>query len=326
VSVKVYAYIRGAPAVEEIPVARLRELIERDDVVVWVDVQGHDENDVVTQVLGGALGVHPLVLEDVFLDAPQPKVEAFDGYLYVVVHGLDRNAESPDNLDTIELDVVLGPRWLVTQHPKGLRSTESVEVEIQKSAKTFARGSSFIAHAILDHLFDHYDPLMDRFDDELEALEAHVLAKGDFDPTFEVFALKRSLTKIRRTASHQREVALRIARGEFDHVDPAALPFFRDLADHFVRVVDRTEGFRDQLSAIAETYRAIQGQRLNEVMKLLTILSTIMLPLTFIAGVYGMNFDAMPELHWRYGYAFALGAMAVTAAALVAFFRRRGWL
>ncbi len=325
-SVKVYAHTRGAPVVDEVPVARLRELLDRDDVVVWVDVRGHDENDVVTHVLGETLRVHPLVLEDVFLDAPHPKVEAFDEYLYVVVHGLDRNAESPENLDTIELDLLLGPRWIVTQHPKALRSTESVEVELQKSAKAFARGPSFIAHAILDHLFDHYDPLMDRFDDELEALEGHVLARGDFDPTLEVFALKRSLTKIRRTASHQRDVALRIARGEFDHVDPGSLPFFRDLADHFVRVVDRTEGFRDQLSAIAETYRAIQGQRLNEVMKVLTILSTIMLPLTFIAGVYGMNFDVMPELHWKYGYAFAVGTMAITAGALIAFFRRRGWL
>ncbi len=325
-SVKVYAHTRGGAAVEEVPVAHLRELIERDDVFFWVDVQGHDENDIVTHVLGEALRVHPVVLEDVFLDAPQPKVEAFDGYVYLVVHGLDRDAESPDNLRTIELDVILGPRWLVTQHPKSLRSTESVEAEIRKSAKVFAKGPSFLAHAILDHLFDHYDPLVDRFDDELEVLEARVLAKSEFDPTFEVFALKRSLTKIRRTASHQRDVALRLARGEFDLVDPAALPFFRDLAEHFVRVVDRTEGFRDQLSAIAETYRAIQGQRLNEVMKLLTILSTIMLPLTFIAGVYGMNFDAMPELHWKHGYAFALATMTATAAALVAFFRRRGWL
>jgi magnesium transporter len=326
VSVKVYAHTRGATAVEEVPVARLRSILEREDAVVWVDVRGHDENDIVTHVLGETLGVHPLVLEDVFLDAPQPKIEAFDDYLYAVVHGLDRNAESPDHLETIELDLVLGPRWLVTQHPKELRSTESVEAEIRKSAKLFAKGPTFIAHAILDHLFDHYGPLMDRFDDELESLEAQVLAKSDFDPTLEVFALKRSLTKIRRTASHQRDVVLRVARGEFDHVDESALPFFRDLADHFVRVVDRTEGFRDQLSAISETYRAIQGQRLNEVMKLLTILSTIMLPLTFIAGVYGMNFEAMPELHWRYGYVFALAMMALTAVALIAFFRRRGWL
>ena len=324
--VKVYAYQRGASAVEEHPIDAVPQLVARDDMVLWLDLCGRDGDAVQDGLLSTVFKIHPLVLEDMFQDAPQPKVEDFDDYLYIVVHGLDRQAEQPEHLETIELDVIIGPRWVITHHPTSLRSTESVESEIRKNPKLFAKGPSFIAHAMIDHLSDYYEPLMDRFDDEIEALEVAVLEDADRDPTHEIFALRRSLAKIKRVASHQREVAQRLARGEFDHIDESALPFYRDVADHFVRVVDLAESCRELLGSIFETYRSVQSHKLNEVMKVLTILSTVMLPLTFIAGIYGMNFEFMPELHWKHGYAFAIVLMAGTAAGLLVFFRRRRWL
>ena len=325
-TIRIFAIHRGASAVEEHSLEEVAGLVSRDDVVLWLDVRGHESAVVCERVLTDVFKVHPLVLEDMFQDAPLPKVEDFDDYAYIVVHGLDRRSEDPENTTTIELDLLVGRRWLVTHHTDSLRSTESVEVEIRKSTKLFAKGPSFLAHAIIDQLADHYGPLMDRFEADIEALEVTVLQEDDHNPTVEIFALRRALSKIKRVAVYQQEVARRLARGEFDHIEAAALPFFRDLADHFARVADLADNSRDTLNAIFETYRSVQSQKLNEVMKVLTILSTVMLPLTFIAGIYGMNFDVMPELRWKYGYAFAIALMVATTATLLIFFRRRRWL
>jgi magnesium transporter len=326
VPVKVYAYAAGDAAVSELTLDEVPRMVAREDVTLWVDMCGRDPDPVQERLLSNVFKVHPLVLEDMFDDAPQPKVEDYDDFLYVVVHGLDRNAEQPDDVGTIELDVLIGPRWVITHHPRGLRSTEAIEAEIRKSPRLFQRGPSYIAHGILEHLSDHYKPMMERFEEEIDALEARVLEDPDSNPTAQIFALKRSLGRIKRIASHQREVVQRLARGEFERVDRGALPFFRDIANDFVRVTDLCEGHRELLAAIFETYRSVQSQKLNEIMKVLTLISTIMLPMTFIAGVYGMNFEVMPELKWEYGYPFAMLLMIVVAVGLVTYFRKRRWI
>ncbi len=321
---KVYAYTKGSNTVDDRSPAELPALIADPNVIFWVDLCGRDpEHD---KLLAEVFKIHPTVLEDMFLDAPQPKVEDFDDYLYIVVHGLDRNAEQPDDLETIELDLVLGERFILTHHPTKLRSTDTVEGEIRRSARLFARGPSFVAHAILDHLSDHYKPLMEKFDEEIEALETRVLHDASPAVIGEVFAVKRSLAKIRRVASHQRDVVQRLARGEFALIAEAALPFYRDIADNFVRVTDLADGDRELLGSILDMHMSVQGQKLNEIMKVLTLMSTIMLPMTFIAGIYGMNFDVMPELRWKHGYFIALGVMAGVAGGLVVWFKRRKWI
>ncbi len=324
-TVKVFSWCDGASSVEEFALGELPRLARDPRVSLWVDICSPQGDPELEALLASLFGLHPTVLEDVFLDAPHPKVEEFDGYLYLVAHGLDRNAEAPEALETVELDLLFGARWLVTHHRASMRSIEGVESELRKSPRLFARGPSFLAHAILDHLADHYKPLLERFDDEVEALEAKVLDETH-DPTKAIFALKRSLSKMKRIATHQHAVAQRLALGGFARIDPAALPFFRDVADHFLRVVDSSESNRELLGSLFETYKSLQAHKLGEVMKMLTILSTIMLPLTFIAGIYGMNFEFMPELHWRYGYAFAIGLMLAIVCALLLLFRRRRWL
>jgi magnesium transporter len=324
VTIKIYASTKGSSTVEEHPPSEVAALLADPNVVFWVDLCGHNpEHDV---LLGEVFKIHPLVLEDMFRDAPQPKVEDFDDYLYLVVHGLDRNAEQPDNLETIELDLVLGPRFIVTHHPITLRSTDILQSDIKRSAKLFAKGPAFVAHAILDHLSDHYNPLMEKFDEEIEALESRVLRGAEPHVVGEIFEVKRSVAKIRRIASHQRDVVQRLARGEFELIDEAALPFYRDIADNFVRVTDLADSYRELLSSVLDMYMSVQGQKLNEIMKVLTLMSTIMLPMTFVAGLYGMNFDFMPETHWKYGYLFAILLMSAIAIGLVTWFKRRRWI
>jgi magnesium transporter len=205
-----------------------------------------------------------------------------------------------------------------------------VAVELARSPRLLKRGTAWVAHALLDHAIDNYLPLIDEFDSETETIEAEVLAgttveKGEAIMR-RIFALKHGLHQLRRISVHQREILLRLARAEFDEIPPDAMPFFRDVYDHFVRVIDLADANKETLSNVFEVYLSVQSNRLNAVMKTLTQLSTIMLPLTFIAGVYGMNFKYMPELEWAHGYAFALGLMATVALGTVLWFRTKRWL
>ena len=180
---------------------------------------------------------------------------------------------------------------------------------------------------LLDRLVDDALPAMDAFDDAVEALEQASLRQIPQRTTVpKVLALRSALHRFRRTAVHQREVLLRLARGEFARIPPEALPFFRDVHDHAVRIADLVDDARELLAGVLEAHLAMVSNRLNEIMKVLTMIATVFLPVSFIAGVYGMNFEHLPELHWRYGYPAAWIAMLLIAGGLALWFKRRGWL
>ena len=290
----------------------------------WLDLD--EDSPELREVLTARLGLHHLAVEDIFQERLNPKVEDYGDYLYIVLHGIALEHDSPDDLRTVEIDLVLGAHWVVSHHPKGLTAIDEVLDECTRNLRLFDKGPGFIAHAIMDHAVDCYFPVIEAFDHEIDQIETVVVDNPQKELLQRIFKLKRSLQRLRRVAMHQREVLLRVSRGEFDLIPEKALPFYRDIHDHFVRVSDLAEGYREGLTGVLDAYLSVVSNRMNEVMKALTLVATIMLPLTFIAGVYGMNFDHMPELHWRYGYAFALGLMAVVAAAMVAWFRSKRWL
>jgi magnesium transporter len=169
---------------------------------------------------------------------------------------------------------------------------------------------------------------MDNFDERINALEDNIFAFSRANQAIleEILGLKRSVLRVKRISSKQLEVLYRMSHGQFPLISGAVLPFYRDIYDHLVRVSDLAESYRDLISGSLEAYLSVVSNRLNEIMKVLTIFSAVMLPLTFIAGVYGMNFENMPELHWRYGYAFAWGIMIVVAVVMLSLFWWRGWI
>jgi magnesium transporter len=292
---------------------------------MWVDLEAQTPE--LDALLTESFDIHPLTLEDIWSDRAGPKAEAFPTYLYVCAHTLRREPSS--ELVVCEVDLVLGGTFLLTYDRTG-STTALVHAEIARSPRLLLRGPPWIAHAVLDHLVDAYLPVIDAFDDDIETLENDVLAKAgtpEGTPVLaRILALKRSLQSLRRVAVHQRELLLRLSRGEFDAFPPEALPYLRDVHDHFVRVGDLADSYRDLVTSALDAYLSVQSNRMNEVMKTLTLISTVMLPLTFIAGVYGMNFDHMPELKWPFGYPFALALMAAVAASAVLWFRHRRWL
>ncbi len=290
---------------------------------VWIDADRDEPG------LGGFLAevlhLHALAVEDILEAQATPKLEDYGDVLYIVGHAVAGRPESFDALVTTEVDVVVSSRWVFTHH-HGSAAIESTLAHLRKRPAPFARGPAFVAHAILDHLVDEYLPLIDAVDDEVEQLQASVIAKPAQDLLARVLLLKRLLQRFRRMSVYQREVLHRLTRGELDVIPAEALPFYRDVYDHFLRVSDLADSYREQVANTLDAYLSSASNRLNDVMKTLTVMATVFMPMTFVVGVYGMNFEYMPELHWRFGYLGVWAVLVVIPVAMVILFRRRGWL
>ncbi|HVF23352.1 MAG TPA: magnesium/cobalt transporter CorA [Pyrinomonadaceae bacterium] len=310
---------------EGVPVERLPELLQDQSAVIWVDMDSPTEAD--EQVLLNVFNFHPLTVEDCRENRHYPKVEEFPGYIYFIVHGVTSDT-SPDRFNTIELDGFLGSNYVITYHHASFRSIRNVKQLLRTSPVACQRGPAFLLHQILDQVVDYYSPVLDDFDDRIDQLEHEIftLNRPNNAILAQIMDLKRSVLRLRRISTKQMDILLRMSRGEFELIPDEMRPFYRDVYDHLVRVVDLSESYRDLISGSLEAYLSVVSNRMNEIMKVLTIFSAIMLPLTFIAGVYGMNFDNMPELHSRYGYFGTLAVMGVVAVGMLIFFWRRGWL
>jgi magnesium transporter len=323
---EIFVYRDGSEKVEEgFAVDQLPELLADEKAVIWVDM--HSPTTADEDVLLNLFHFHPLTVEDCRENRHYPKIEEFPGYLYFIVHGV-RADTSSDRFNTIELDGFLGPNYVITYHHDEFRSINAVKQLIRTSPIACRRGASYLMHQILDRIVDYYSPVLDDFDNRIDELEAKIFTgrHSNNEMLSEIMNIKRSVLRLRRISVKQMEILLRISRGEFDLIPQALLPFYRDIYDHIVRVTDLAESYRDLIAGLLDAHLSVVSNRLNEVMKVLTIFSAIMMPLTFIVGVYGMNFENMPELHTRYGYFIVLGLMAVVASGMLFFFWSRGWL
>jgi magnesium transporter len=323
---EILVYRHGERKITEgVPVERLPELLQDQSAVIWVDMDSPTEAD--ERVLLDVFNFHPLTVEDCRENRHYPKVEEFPGYIYFIVHGVTSDT-SPDRFNTIELDGFLGSNYVITYHHAPFRSIHNVRQLLRTSPIACQRGPAFLLHQILDQVVDYYSPVLDDFDDRIDQLEDEIFTLKQPNNLIlsQIMDLKRSVLRLRRISTKQMDILLRMSRGEFELIPDEMRPFYRDVYDHLVRVVDLSESYRDLISGSLEAYLSVVSNRMNEIMKVLTIFSAIMLPLTFIAGVYGMNFDNMPELHSRYGYFGTLAVMGVVAVGMLIFFWRRGWL
>lgn len=321
-----FVYREGSDKVETgFAADQLPELLKEEKTVTWIDMPEPTAAD--EQALLEVFHFHPLTIEDCRETRNYPKVEEFPGYLYFIVHGV-RADTSPDHFNTIELDGFLGKNYVITYHHESFRSIDNVKHLLQTSPAACQRGAGFLLYHLLDQIVDYYSPVLDDFDERIDTLEDDIftLQRPTNVILEEIMDLKRGVLRLRRISAKQKEVILRMSRGEFALIEPQTLPFYRDIHDHIVRVTDLAENYRDLISGALEAYLSVVSNRMNEIMKVLTIFSAIMLPLTFIAGVYGMNFDNMPELHSRIGYYVVWIIMLVVALGMLGLFWRRGWI
>ncbi len=322
----IFVYRPGATKVEEdFTVMQLPELLKDENNIIWVDMEKPTDDD--DQVLLDVFKFHPLSVEDCRADRHHPKVEEFPEYIYFILHGVTATTDSV-HFNTIELDGFLGRNFVVTYHHDKFRSINHVKQQVRSSPITCQRGPAYLLYQILDQLVDYYMPVLDDFDERIVQLEDEIFSLRSPDNTIleRIQQLKRSILRLRRNSSKQLNILYRISHGEFQLIAPDMMPFFRDIHDHLTRIADLSESYRDLIGGALDSYLSVVSNRTNDIMKVLTIFSAIMLPLTFIAGVYGMNFENMPELKKEYGYFIVVAIMVAVAVAMLLFFRRKGWI
>lgn len=320
-----------ADSLTEHQIAHAAELVPfvRADRSLWVDVQGVGDAEEIRK-LGEIFGLHLLSLEDVLNLHQRPKVDSYDTYIYCVL----RMPESGTPVRLEQMSVFLGKNFVITVQEDPGDPLDPVRERLRNSrGKIRSLGSDYLAYAILDAIVDHYFPVMEGFADRIDELEDDVLSGTSPNILASLQEVRRELLLLRRAVWPLREMVGSLAREECSHlIDEKTAPYLRDCQDHAAQLMDMLENCRELSSALMDAYLSSVSLRTNEVMRVLTIMSTIFIPLTFIAGIYGMNFDPstsslnMPELRWTYGYPFSLSLMAATAIGLVYFFRRKGWL
>lgn len=328
---QVFLYRKGSDKVEEgFTRDELPDLLADQDNMIWVDLRGETPADAeeAKDVLANVFKFHRLTIEDCIETRNQPKVEAFESYLYFIVHGIRPGETDSSNFTTKELDGYLGPNYVVTFHVERFHSIKMVKQQIRSRTFVCQRGAAYLLHNILDELVDLYMPTVDDFDRAINDLEGRVFAmrKSNNAILGEIMDVRRAVARLRRISARQLEVLYRISRGEFPQIPANILPFYRDVHDHLVRITDLAENYRDLVSGLFDIHFAVTANRANEVMKTLAVISAIILPLSLIAGIYGMNFENMPELKTERGYFVTLGGMGLAAIVLLIYFWRRGWI
>ncbi len=307
--------------------AEMAEALQDPEGLLWVSLEQTDETEVET-ILADIFHFHPLAIEDCLSDGYQPpKVDIFDSYLFIIVHALQPDFPL-DQLDTMEFNCFLGSNYLVTSY----RCAQMIPVQaawerLERDKRILEQGADFLCYSLLDRLVDEYMPLLDKMDEEIDWLEDEVVLKKPKPDVLErILSLKHSILSLRRIIAPQREVMNRLSRDGLPQIAEQHRIYYRDIYDHLVRVHDLSESIRDVVTGALDTYLSAASNRLNEIMKALTLVSTIFLPLSFIAGVYGMNFEYFPEIRWPYGYLYVWTVFLSMAGGMFWYFRRRGWL
>lgn len=299
----------------------------------WIDITGHGSVDQLTE-LGRILRLHPLALEDIVNSYQRPKVESFDDDFFIIARMIDESATLETRLESEQLGMLVRPGLVATFQERPGDCFGPVRKRLRAGhVRIRGNGADYLAYAILDSLVDRYLVLADHYREVLEDLEDQLLAQEGAPVIDRLYHVRRDLIHLGRAASPMRDVLMGLLRTDDPtRIKPETELFLRDCYDHALRVVDWIDSHRDFAASLMEVHLSLVGNRTNEAMKVLTIISTIFIPLSFIAGVYGMNFNHeispynMPELNWRFGYPIVLGAMALIAAGIYWYIRKKRWI
>jgi magnesium transporter len=308
--------------VSKTDIEELSEFVTQDQATIWIDVVDPTPEEIAR--IGEEFGFHPLALEDTQRGGQRPKVDQYDGYQFIVFYGLTIQA---DHCKSHEVDIFLGKRYMVTFHKSDLQAmTDTAERWRSNAATMGTHGVGFLLYSVLDSLVDGYFPVLDDIAERADSLEETILSEGQPTLQSEILQLRRDLLMIRRVAAPERDVMNVLVRRDPPIFSRKEILYFQDVYDHLLRVTDSVDIYRDMLSSVLDANLSMVSYTLNVVVKRLTSSSIILMSMSLIAGIYGMNFVYMPELDWRLGYPFALALMTVVVAAEVVIFRRIGWL
>jgi magnesium transporter len=298
---------------------------EDESRVTWVNVCGiHRVENL--EVLGHCFGIHPLILEDIISTDQRPKVEDLDEYLYILLKQLDYD-EARGEVSLEQVSIILGPNYVLSFQETGRNHLEPVVERLRNSRGRLRKmGADYLAYAILDVVIDRYFVVLEKTGFRIEVLEEALVGSPERALVHPIHHLRREMILLRRSTWPLREAIASLERRESPLIKDSTMIYLRDLYDHTVQVIDTVETYRDILTGMLELYLSSVSNRLNAVMKVLTIIATIFMPLTFLTGVYGMNFRYMPELEWQYGYPLVWAVMLLMAWAMLTYFKAKRWI
>lgn len=297
----------------------LEELNKKKFDWYWVDFDSPNANE--WALLDSFFHFHPLAIEDCLHRLQRPKVDYYDGYQFFVVHRMNE-----ETLEAEELDLFIGKNFVVSFHHNPVHELDLVREKLQRDASFWERGAIYATYQILDKIVDSYFPLVYKIEDHLNEIEDQMTFDMKHFSMDTVFEMRSDLLWLRRTILPMRDLMYRVLNSSRFDLQQHEQAYFADISDHLVKLTEIVESNRELTADIRDSYMAMNSNRMNRIMMILTIVSSIFIPLTFIAGLYGMNFEYMPELTMKYGYFIALGAMTLIGGSMFAWFKYKGWL
>jgi magnesium transporter len=297
--------------------------------VLWVDFTGEQPQSA-EEILIGTFGFHPLAVDDALHETHVPKVDDWDDYLYVAMHAISYKSNA-DDIESIELDVFLGENYIVTHHDLPIQAVDKVWDICQKDGRYFKRGPDHVLYEVTDSLVTDYMKVVETMDEEIERVEDRVFKRASTETVQRIFTLKRTTLHLRRVLSPLREVLNKLARDDYDVIDAKDRVYFRDVYDHLVRLHDISESLRDLVGGVLDTYLSVINNRMNDIMKTLTMITTVFMPISFLVGFYGMNFFQPTSgsfARWTGNAAFLVTLAVIIGAPVLMFtwMRQRRWM
>ena len=293
--------------------------------VTWINVDGVQDASVIEK-LGAKFEIHPLVLEDIMTTTQRPKVEDLGNAVFVVLRMIESNREGED-MTADQLSLILGPNYVISFQETPGDCLGPVRERIRGGkGRIRSLGPDYLAYAIIDAVVDNYFFVLEKLGEKIDGVEDKLVDEPRRELLHDIHSLKREMIGLRKSVWPLREVVSGMERLETPLIQASTDVFLRDLYDHSIQVIDTVESFREILSSMVETYLSSISNRMNEIMKVLTIISTIFIPITFLVGLYGMNFVHMPEIKWRWGYALVWLLIIGSVGTMIAFFRKKKWL
>ena len=318
---------------EALETTKIEEAVSPQDesAVCWFNLDGVHQTGILEQV-GHRFGIHPLVLEDIVNTDQRPKLEQYDDLIFVVLKMLRYN-DTHQIVEGEQISIVLGSQFVVSFQERPGDVFDPIRQRIRtRDSRVRKNGADYLLYRLLDIIVDNYFAILEKLGERIEDLEAELMDNPSQESLREIHRLKREVMYLRKSVWPLREICGGLNREDSPLITHSTELFLRDVYDHTIQVIDTLENFRDMLTGMLEIYMSSMSQRMNEVMKVLTIIATIFIPLTFIAGIYGMNFNPesspwnMPELNWRWGYPVTVAFMGLVACVMILYFRTKRWL
>lgn len=296
---------------------------KKEGVVSWINFDGIHDVKVIEEI-GNHYGIDMLVLEDIVNATQRPKIEDYSDYIHISLKMLTYNKQTNET-ESEQVSLVFNSYMVLSFQEKNVDDFDPIRERIRKKGKIRKMGTDYLVYSILDYIIDNYFLVLEKTGEKIELLEEEVLASSSKETIKKIHELKREIIAIKKLVWPMRDILSVMMKPENEFIEVSLIMYLRDAYDHIIEIMETIEAYRDFLAGLHDIYLSNISQRMNEIMKVLTLISTIFIPLTFLAGLYGMNFKYMPELEWHYGYYFLVFIMVILALAMIKYYKKKKW-